>query len=153
VKIFDTSGLLHSNDMNFYGFITPLVFKEVIDENIKAVVKLALRNKSLVIISPSEESIKTVKNKVAETKDRLSETDIEVLACAFERGLIVVSDDYSIQNVAKFLGVDYEVVAQDGIQKKVVWKNVCTGCGKEYETHEKICGVCGSALKIKYLLK
>lgn len=148
-KIFDTSGLLHSSNLNFSGFITTSVFNEVIDENIKAVVKSALRNKKLKFLNPSDEYLKIVKNKVTETKDKLSKTDIDVLACALEHNLTIVSDDYGIQNVAKFLKIDYETIAQDGIEERVLWKKICTGCGKEYSGNEKTCDICGSKIKTK----
>lgn len=83
----------------------------------------------------------------------LSEVDQEVLALALELKLegnspVVVSDDYSIQNVANHIGVKYASLATFGITYGFGWILYCPACFKEFEkTDLRVCPVCGTGLK------
>ena len=79
----------------------------------------------------------------------LSETDLRLLAAAFELDGTLVTDDYAMQNVAEALELDTEVVAQDGITERRDWKFQCQGCGREFEEQHDRCPVCGSDLARK----
>lgn len=43
---------------------------------------------------------------------------------------IIYSDDYSIQNVARIMGINFRPVGMEGIKKIFRWSYKCTGCGK-----------------------
>ncbi len=75
---------------------------------------------------------------------RLSETDIEVLALALELGYQIVTDDYSIQNLATVLGVPFRGLDQKGIGAVFEWEARCKGCGKRFPAAVKECDICGS---------
>ena len=79
--------------------------------------------------------------------DRLSPIDMEVLALAVEMDSPLISDDYSIQNVAKVLGIKCLPMEQHGIKKVFYWKYKCRGCGKEYDRKIKECQICGKELR------
>ncbi len=79
----------------------------------------------------------------------LSETDVRLLAAAYELDGTLVTDDYAMQNVAERLELDTEVVAQDGITERRDWHFQCQGCGREFEEHHDRCPVCGSDLARK----
>lgn len=79
--------------------------------------------------------------------DRLSPVDMEVLALAVEMKAPLISDDYSIQNVAKVLDIKCIPMEQRGIKKVYYWKYKCRGCGKEYDRKIKECQICGKELK------
>ena len=104
----------------------------------------------LAILSPKDEYVRLVKDKLKDTGDKLSGTDISVIALCMEfagRGkkAIVVSDDYGIQNTVKALGLKYLAVSQKGISRVLKWRRKCTACGAD--TDKEICDVCGSETK------
>ncbi len=104
---------------------------------------------SLVVISePSKESLEKVRKAAAGTGDidRLSPVDQEVLALAIDLDAELLTDDYSIQNVAKVMGVRFRTVGTRGIKKVYQWKLRCTGCGREVKEKVTECPVCGSPL-------
>ncbi len=78
---------------------------------------------------------------------RLSRTDIGVLALALEIQAAVVTDDYSIQNLASVLGVEFLPMNMKGITKVVRWNYLCTGCGKVFKEPQPDCPICGSPLR------
>ena len=84
------------------------------------------------------------------------ETDVELLALALElksKGYRpqVVSDDYSIQNVATQAGIEFLALATFGIKRLLEWIRYCPACHREYPANNssKECLVCGTALKRK----
>ena len=90
----------------------------------------------------------------------LSEADLQVLALAMElkaRGHAptIVTDDYSIQNVAKKIGVDFTPLTTYGIRYYLQWVLFCPGCRKKYPSdyESDICEICGTRLKRKPLSK
>lgn len=108
-----------------------------------------LEESRLRIYAAGDESRKKVKKAAEKTGDidRLSPTDIEVLALALDIGVPVISDDYSIQNVAEVLGVKFIPLEEKGIKKVYYWKYRCRGCGKEFARDVNECDVCGQTLK------
>jgi endoribonuclease Nob1 len=118
----------------------------------------ALESGRVKVRAPSQEflnQVKVVSSKVGDSF-KLSETDLELLALALElksTGYIpqIVSDDYSIQNVATQLGIDFLALATFGIKRVYEWIRYCPACYKEYPANSssKECQVCGTALKRK----
>ncbi len=94
-------------------------------------------------------SLSKVKEAARGTGDssRLSRTDMEVLALALELRAAVVTDDYSIQNLAAVLGVEFMPMSMKGITKVLRWNYLCTGCGKVFKEPQPDCPVCGSPLR------
>lgn len=99
--------------------------------------------------SPGPDSVDRVRSAALHSGDagRLSETDVELLALALEMGSPLLSDDYSMQNIARLIGVECSPVATKGIKKVWRWSYRCTGCGKAYGEDKKECDVCGHSLK------
>ncbi|ODS40178.1 MAG: hypothetical protein A7315_09325 [Candidatus Altiarchaeales archaeon WOR_SM1_79] len=154
IHVLDTSAILHSaldfpdsEDVKY--LITNSVLREIRDENIKAVVRAAVRDKRIRVEGPGKEAIKKVLEKAKDTGDiqSLSGTDADVIALALEKNGTLVSDDYAIQNVATALGINYERIAQEGIKKKLTWIYVCAGCGRKYPVMKRRCDVCGLGLR------
>jgi UPF0271 protein len=86
----------------------------------------------------------------------LSETDKHVLALALELKTTacdpqIVTDDYSIQNVAKRLGIEFTSLATLGIRRVLEWIRYCPACHREYAANSAFteCVVCGTQLKRK----
>jgi endoribonuclease Nob1 len=101
------------------------------------------------VFTAGAESRKTIREAAKKTGDidRLSPIDMEVLALAVEMRAPLISDDYSIQNVAKVLNLNCIPMEQQGIKKVFYWKYKCRGCGKEYDRKIKECQICGKELK------
>ena len=78
---------------------------------------------------------------------RLSSVDIDLLALAKDMDATILTDDYSIQNTAKFLGIKYKAVGLKAIKKLVKWNYKCLGCGKVFDKEMPDCPVCGSKLR------
>ena len=86
----------------------------------------------------------------------LSEADIQVLALALELkdkdcNPHIVTDDYSIQNVANKLGIQFAPLITFGIRYRFSWTLYCPACFRKYaaDHRSKRCEVCGTELKRK----
>lgn len=106
----------------------------------------------LPLLKVSQATSQTVRKVMAAAKGtgdsaRLSSVDVEVLALAMELEAVVITDDYSIQNLATVLKVAYRPSGMKGITKVVRWNYLCTGCGKVFKEQHPDCPVCGSPLR------
>jgi len=145
IYVLDTGAIL-KRKLVYENMVTiPEVVQEVIDESST----IYLSVKDLRIESASEKNLEFVRKVSKKTGDiyRLSETDLKLLAKAIderEKGneVVLVTDDYSIQNVAMALGIDFENVVQEKITKGFKWVRVCRGCGRKVS--EETCPICGS---------
>jgi UPF0271 protein len=114
-----------------------------------------LKEIGLEIRIPSKDAMATVKKTAQETGDdrRLSTADIELIALALDinkestQEATILSDDYSIQNIASTLNIQYQGFLQKGITKKFKWVSRCPGCGKQFTKIQNICPICGTATK------
>ncbi len=114
-----------------------------------------LQEKGLRIESPSKQSLKEMKTIAEKTGDimRLSPADLEVLAlaCDFSNKenmeVIILTDDYSIQNVANAAHMSFLSFSQKGITKRFKWISRCPGCGKRFNESQKVCLICGTETK------
>lgn len=112
----------------------------------------------LKIHTPSKRYIEQVKEAARKSGDfsLLSVADVSVLALGLEfkgRDLqaTIVSDDYSVENLAHLLSLNVSSVMTKGIKKVVRWLLYCSGCGKVFQDRGvKVCDVCGSPLKRKF---
>ncbi|MDR0523884.1 MAG: nucleic acid-binding protein [Candidatus Methanoplasma sp.] len=78
---------------------------------------------------------------------RLSPVDFTVLALALDTGGTILTDDYSIQNVARIMGLPYRPVGVAGIKRVERWNYKCVGCGKWFSEKTDECPICGSATR------
>lgn len=90
----------------------------------------------------------------------LSEADKKVLALALELKDLgynaqIVTDDYSIQNVANQLGIKFAPLMTFGIRYRFRWTLYCPACHHKYpaDYRSKHCEICGTWLKRKPLGK
>jgi UPF0271 protein len=156
--IIDTSAILSGKQLNLNDFIM-VTSSSVINEikpGGKEYRKLQyLLEKGLYIFKPLKKSLDKIQNMSKKTGDisRLSETDIDILAIALElynkkdTEVVILSDDYSIQNLSNYLKIKYLNVSQSGITKRFKWSYKCQGCGKKFNNNIKICPVCGSSIR------
>ncbi|WP_435196424.1 NOB1 family endonuclease [Natronomonas sp. EA1] len=111
----------------------------------------ALEGSGMTLHVPSPDNVSRVERAARETGDLevLSETDIRLIATAYELDARLVTDDYAMQNVASKLDVAVEVIAQEGIDQQLDWDYQCQGCGRTFDEHHERCVICGSDLERK----
>jgi UPF0271 protein len=78
---------------------------------------------------------------------RLSDVDVSVIALAIDLDGVVLTDDFSIQNVCAIMGIDYSPVGTGGIKRIEKWNYRCVGCGKWFAEKQDDCPVCGSSMR------
>jgi UPF0271 protein len=148
--VLDTSAILSGKDFSseYELYSSPKIIEEIKHGRMRRRLDFLLES-GLRVMSPSEDTIKEVRKCAEETGDiaRISEADLEILSLAKELDAILLSDDYSIQNIASKLKVDFKGVAQDGITEIFKWEYRCKGCGRYWEKMHDACPVCGSELK------
>ncbi len=117
--------------------------------------RLKVRNPGICFLKRVKEASKTVGD-----LRFLSEVDIQVLALALElksasHNPLIVTDDYSIQNVADQLGIDFAPLMTFGIRFRLHWILYCPACNRKYpsDCKYKSCRICGTQLKRKSLRK
>jgi UPF0271 protein len=108
-----------------------------------------LKDVRLTVQEPSGAAVEAIKAKCLQTGDdaRLSEADIQVLALAFETSATILTDDYSIQNIAATLHLPFRPVSQKGIGEVFQWVYRCTGCRKIYDRNLSECPICGAKVQ------
>lgn len=157
--ILDTSAILSGKqiDLDNIDMLTTIgVTKEIGPGGKDYFLFQVLLEKKLKIQTPSKESIKKINEVSLKTGDstRLSEVDKEILALALDikkegKIPIIVTDDYSIQNVAQNLDLEFIGISQQVITKKFKWIYQCRGCGRKFKKNVQICPVCGDNIKNK----
>src|SRR2546426_886093 len=147
-RVLDTSALMSGRPFDGELLTTDEVLKELrrleaVTPELESFMDLKVR-----VVSPSRESLSAMRTASEQTGDahRLSPTDLGLLAVASELHATIVTDDYSIQNLAEVVGVPHETVLEGGITQVVRWRYRCTGCGKFYEAWVEPCPVCGAKL-------
>lgn len=160
IIVLDTSAFLAGYDpfsQTDEQVTTPKVEEEILRNSmVKLRFQTAVESGKVKIQAPnSNSSAKSHATKAGDTF-KLSETDMQLLSLAFEfkeQGYApqIVTDDYSIQNVAKKLGIQFIALATLGIKRQLEWIRYCPACYKQYpaDSKTKDCQVCGTELKRK----
>jgi UPF0271 protein len=145
-SVLDTSVFFIEYPLSGEMFTSPSVIEELVDLRSKCRYE-ALVAQGLQVRSPSPASTAAILAAAQKTgdADRISGTDIEILALARDLGATVISDDFAVQNIAHELGVATHPIQQRGAKKRV-WKFRCSGCKKFYRASGE-CPVCGSPIK------
>ena len=147
--VLDSSAFIHEYHTTEQTATIPLVREELADE--PAYRYDAMEGSGMHIHLPNDETVETIRRAARESGDLevLSDTDVRLLATAFELDGTLVTADYAMQNVAERLNVSVEVIARDGIDEAREWIFQCRGCGREYEQHHERCDICGTELARK----
>jgi UPF0271 protein len=144
----DTSALMSGKTFEGELFTTPEVIGELRKFGVTLQLEAFIENK-VRILNPGEEYLDRVRRKAEETGDakRLSPSDIGILALAVELDASLATDDYSIENTAKAMGIRCDAVMMPAIREEVYWRYRCTGCLKFWPEWHSTCPVCGAKLK------
>lgn len=147
--VLDASAFIHEYHTDEPTVTIPEVREELEDESSYRFD--ALEGSGMRIHIPDPGSIERIRRAAREGGDHgeLSDTDVRLLATAFELEGTIVTDDYAVQNVANLLDLEVEPIAQDGIEEPLDWNFQCQGCGREFEEDHDRCPICGTDLARK----
>lgn len=162
VIVLDTSAFVAGFDpfsISEEQYTVPMVQEEIMRNSIAWVrFKTAMESRRLIVKSPDKTFLVEVKASATLVGDTffLSETDLQVLALALElkekgHTPTIVTDDYSIQNVANQIGIEFASLVTFGIRFRLNWLRYCPACRRKYPPNykSKTCEVCGTELKRK----
>jgi len=166
VIVLDTSAFVAGFDpfsISEEQYTVPRVREEILGGSMPWVrFKTAVESGKLKVKTPDKIFLDKVKTSATIVGDKffLSEVDLQVLALALElksRGYdtLIATDDYSIQNVANQMGIQFAPLATFGIRFRLNWIRYCPACHRKYpgDYRSRKCGVCGTELKRKPLRK
>ena len=162
VVVLDTSAFVAGLDpfsISEEQYTVPSVRSEIPEDSVLNFrFKTAEENGKIKVETPNAQSLEEARKSASTVGDTyfLSETDLQLLALAIElknRGYcpLIATDDYSIQNVAKQLQIEFAPLTTFGIRRRLEWLRYCPACRKTYPTDYKFskCEVCGTDLKRK----
>jgi len=155
--IIDTSSMLRILGRNTLeklldrGFIviSELVLKELKDKHSRFLIESSLDK--ITVLNPKNKTIDEVKNRLRGyiNELELSDTDFSIIALAYEllsknRDVIVITEDYDIQNACALLGIEFESIERKKISRVLRTLKKCLVCDHYYDSHLEECPYCGS---------
>ncbi len=160
--VLDTSAFIAGFDpfsSKRYNVTVPNVKEEIKRDSILLLrFEVAIETGKIEVKTPFEKykiKVENVANKMGDLH-LLSETDLDVLAVALELEIEgfkpqIVTDDYSIQNVASKMKIEFIPLTTGGIHKIFEWIRYCPACYKNFASNYKLvsCSICGTKLKRK----
>jgi UPF0271 protein len=157
--VLDTSALISWPLSELRG---SMIVNSQIDELRKYSPKRAdiIQSLGLIILEPSNDSLARVSELAIETGDMagISQTDLSLVALAHCKRVVLVTDDYRMQNMANSLGMEWRGAVMEGISEIWTWELKCIGCGTVFDppespSHKKgdfqECVNCGSSLRLR----
>ncbi|MGQ9529980.1 MAG: NOB1 family endonuclease [Candidatus Bathycorpusculaceae bacterium] len=166
VIVLDTSAFVVGFDplsISEDQYTTPMVREEIIEGSMPWVrFKTAVESGKLKVRKPDKIFIEKVKATASTAGETffMSETDLQVLALALQLKKsgyhpLIATDDYSIQNIANSIGIEFTSLATFGIRFQLKWIRYCPACHRKYppDYKSKKCKICGTELKRKPLNK
>lgn len=157
--ILDTSAFIAGYEASHEGenYTTPSVREELEEAGLPLLrLEAAIETGRIKIIKPGEKYINRVRILAAELGEigNLSEADIDVLALGLQLkelgwSPIIISDDYSLQNIADRACLEYRGMTTRGIKLRIRWEIYCPGCREVFRNlpPNTPCPRCGTRLK------
>lgn len=109
----------------------------------------------MAVVEPTPASLERSRRAAdrAGSRARLSRADLDLLAACLDAGphARLVTDDYTLLDVATRLGIAVDTVATRGIEALRDWAARCSGCGRTYKPMppDSVCPICGSLVRLK----
>lgn len=166
ILVLDASAFIAGFDplsIDVEQYSVPMVETELVADTLPWVrFRTAVESGKLKIEEPSVFFLDKVKESSKKVGDVLflSEADLQVLALAMKirdngEDPLIVTDDYSIQNVANKMGIGFASLMTFGIRFRFDWILYCPACHRKYPSDHKskTCEICGTELKRKPLKK
>jgi len=159
--VLDSSAVLNDFGFEFSAedsyVTTGLALAEFRDLRSRLLAENAIKACLLSVVEPEKQHLDYVEGLVAgKGFNRLSRADKSVLALALGlkkqgKGLVLVTDDFSIQNFCSLLKIPFEGVLRGKIGQKKAFSLFCPGCKKAFSPGFSgvRCDVCGSLLARK----
>lgn len=119
--VLDSAAFINSSFIDAgEAFTTQNVLNELKDLKSRSVADSARANGSLRVSSASDEMTEYVRAVAKEigSLSKLSEADVGVVSLAFELHAKLITDDFTLQNLAAHLNVEYDGVARGEIKEK-----------------------------------
>lgn len=141
-----------------YYCTTPSVIEEVKHIKHRSDAINTLISKGMRVIEPDVKYYSKVKDHtIAYGEYELSHADVSVLALALmliEQGIkvTIVSDDFSVANVAEAMGIEVSFTISKGIREVVRWVRYCKVCRIDY-SKGRVCRTCGNELKMRKIVE
>ncbi len=159
VLVLDTSAYIQGFDPQTQSVYTVLRVREEIKGQY-ALMRFdnAVKTGRLQVLEPEKSYKEKIEEKTLTMGEShiLSETDRDVLALGLqlkEKGFdpVIVSDDYSVQNMADIMELKHKSLATPGISRQFKWIIYCPGCKRTYDQPQidGVCPVCGTELRRK----
>lgn len=131
------------------SFTTPLVFEEI--KHIKKshdAVQTLIDLGRLKIVEPEKKFLKFILDESRNTGDlsELSKEDMSVLALCVQLKGELVTDDFTVSNVARHLNLKVIPIMTKGISKVLDSVYLCPACNKSFKKMSD-CPICGSKLR------
>lgn len=158
--ILDTSAFIQgynlSSDEEYYT--VPEVLDEIKEELGRMRYESAQSSGRLREVIPEKIWINELesKSRLAGEAHKLSITDKRLLSLGLQlksegKEPTIVTDDYSVQNMAARLGLRFVSQVTKGIKKVLNWVIYCPGCRRRFDSQQEdnICPICGTELKRK----
>jgi len=161
IYVLDSSAFIFSFSISpsATAYTTEEVIQEVSRNRfVKLKIEIYTLQGSLKVLSPPSEYLSKVSLATADTADFkvLSKADLSVIALALylkenmDKDIVLITDDYSLQNIAYVLGIKFKSMTVKGITKKIKWMIYCPACGKVVKDSKmSICPICGHQLRRK----
>jgi UPF0271 protein len=157
VLVLDTTAFLAGLPLQLHVaklYTVPDVIEEVKDSESRAALETALELGRVEVAEPPPHTVRRVVRESERIGEHgaLSQTDIRVAALALhlkEQGLdvVVVTDDYALQNLVAHLGLKYVPLRTRGIERSRRYQYRCPACGYVSTRYgERRCPVCGTRL-------
>lgn len=137
------------------NYTVPEITAELKDFESRLTFDMAIDEGKLNVQDVPSPYVNSVNEIISESGDilRLSIPDKKLISLAYmlvEKGfnVKVISDDYTIQNTLKIMGIPFSGIITDGIKEIYNWKKVCQGCKKEFDEDYPFddCEICGSKI-------
>lgn len=149
--VLDASALISGLAPNKNCYTVMEIVNEIRDVNAKTRVELSLSDGTLKVIEPRKAYCDAVRKEANASGDiqNLSENDIKLVALAMQlkekQDIVILTDDYSIQNIAQRLGLKFKSTTEGEIKNVFTWKRICRGCGREFKVeYTGKCDICGT---------
>jgi len=161
VYVLDSSSLMYGINLSVMCedaevWITYSILEEVKDKHQRELVEALILSGRVKVKEVPKSYMKVVDEvsmRVGEYGS-LSDTDRELIALAMyakNEGLkpVVYTDDYSIQNVLSYLGLEYSHFGTEGIKETWIWEFYCPACKRTFKfpTEDGLCPICGTKLR------
>lgn len=154
VWVLDTSAIINGcpPDSRIEKYTVPEVVEEAKSVTTATSVGVMIDIGDLKIWEASPQSLENVREKLVEIGGELSDTDVKLAALAVdltEMGLepVILTDDYSLQNLAEVMVLNYKSVITTGIESVFTWEWTCVACGRVLDRQAGTCSVCGNPLR------